>query len=89
MTAIPLDPSSSLESRDRFIRGALFLATFLLVCVTATPFPDLSDPALLNGALDGNLTGQVLTVLLTGSLALFVLAKRLSLVLKAITPILS
>src|SRR5215472_9531446 len=88
MTAIPLDRSNSLEGRDRLLRSALFLVTFLQVCVTAAPFPDLSDPALLDPTGDGNLTGQVLTVLLTGTLGLFVLVKRLRLVLKAVTPIL-
>src|SRR5262249_36402390 len=41
MTAISLDRSNSLESRDHFLRSALFLATFLEVSLTAAPFPDL------------------------------------------------
>jgi O-antigen ligase len=88
MTAIPLDHSNSLESRDLLLRSALFLATFLQVCLTAAPFPDLSDPALLDPTGDGNLTGQVMTVLLTGSLAVFALLKRFHLVRKVVTPIL-
>jgi O-antigen ligase len=88
MTAIPLDPSSPLEGWDRLVRSALFLATFLQICLTAAPFPDLSDPALLNPVGDGNLGGQILAVLLTGSLAVFVFVKRLHLLVKAVSPIL-
>jgi O-antigen ligase len=88
MTAIPLDPSNALESRDRLVRGTLFLATFLQVCVTANPFPDLSNPALLNPVGDGNLGGQIMAVLLTGSLAVFAWVRKLDLLLKAATPIL-
>jgi O-antigen ligase len=88
MTAIPLDPWNAVDSRERLVRSVLFLATFLQVCVTAAPFPDLSDPALLNPVGDGNLGGQILAVLLTGSLGIFALLKRLRLVLKAATPIL-
>jgi len=88
MTAISFDSSNSLESRDHLLRSALFLATFLEVCLTAAPFPDLSNPALLDPTGDGNLTGQILTVLLTGTLALFAFVKRLRLVLKAVSPVL-
>jgi O-antigen ligase len=87
MTAIPLDPTNALDNRERLVRGALFLATFLQVCLTAVPFPDLSDPALLDPAASaGNLASQLLTLLITGSLALFAFVKRLNLVLTAVTP---
>ena len=88
MTALLLNPSNVLQSRDRLIRGTLFLATFLQVSVTAAPFPDLSDPALLNPVGEGNLGGQIMVVLLTASLGVFVLVKRLHLILRAVTPIL-
>src|SRR5262249_28577840 len=70
------------------VRGALFLAAFLLIWLTATPFPDLGDPKLLEPAGDGNAMGQILTVLLTLALAAFVIAKDARIVLKALTPIL-
>src|SRR5262249_40656567 len=65
-----------------------FLATFLLVWLTATPFPDLSDPALLDPVGDGNLLGQILVILLTASLVAFVVEKKMAIVVKAATPIL-
>ena len=73
---------------DRLGRNVLFLATFLLICLTATPFPDLSDPKLLEPAGDGNRTGQVLTVLLTMALAAFLYVKDARILLKAVTPVL-
>src|ERR1700682_4275428 len=92
MTTIPLD-SSNLHSvqagvADRLARDVLFLATFLLIWLTATPFPDLSDPKLLEQNGEGNLTGQVLTIFLTLSLGAFVFVKNPHVVLKALTPIL-
>jgi O-antigen ligase len=88
MTTIPLQSSNSVADSGRALRGALFLATFLEVCLTAKPFPDLSDPALLNPVGDGNLSGQMATVLLTGLLVAFAVINRLQIVLKAVTPIL-
>jgi O-antigen ligase len=88
MTATSLEASNSLEVRHRLVRDALFLATFLQVCLTAKPFPDLSDPALLNPVGEGNLAGQAMTVLLTAFLAAFAIANRLRIVLKAVTPVL-
>ena len=92
MTAIPFDRSnfhSLLADRnERLIGNALFLGAFLLIWVTTTPFPDLSDPKLLEPVGDGNFLGQILAVLLTASLAAFVFVKRLRVVLDALTPIL-
>jgi O-antigen ligase len=92
MTSIPFDPANcdslTADRNDRLIRNTLFLATFLLVWVTTTPFADLSDPKLLEPVGEGNLTGQILTVLLTGSLGAFVFVKRSRVVLTALTPIL-
>jgi O-antigen ligase len=93
MTTLPIDPASSacLQTgrSDRLVRDVLFLATFLLVCLTATPFPDLSDPKLLEPVGGGNLAGQILTLVLTASLAAFVYLKDARIFLKAFTPILA
>src|SRR5258708_28774603 len=74
---------------DRLVRDVLFLATFLLIWLTATPFADLADPKLLEPVGDGNLIGQILTVVLTVTLATFVFAKDARIVLQAFTPILA
>jgi O-antigen ligase len=73
---------------DRMVRSALFLATFLLIWLTPTPFPDLSDPKLLEPVGEGNFFGQALAILLTASLAAFVFVKDKRLVFKALTPML-
>lgn len=70
---------------ERRVRNILFLATFLLNWVTVSPFPDLSDPKLLEPQTSGNLLGQVSMVLLTGALAAFVLVKRPPLVPRIVT----
>jgi O-antigen ligase len=92
MTTVPLDTwgSHALDGtdNDRLVRGVLFLATFLLIWLTASPFPDLSDAKAIEAAAEGNLVGQILALLLTGSLAAFAFANRLRLVVKAVTPIL-
>jgi O-antigen ligase len=88
MTVIPFDRSRSLEGADRLVRSVLFLATFLRVCLTANPFPDLSDAKVLGSATEGNLFGQTLAVLLTGALAVFAFANQMRVVAKAVTPIL-
>jgi O-antigen ligase len=92
MTTLSLDPSDARSLRahgsDRLVRSVLFLAVFLQIWLTANPFPDLSDPKLLDPVGDGNLIGQVLAVLLTGSLGVFAVVNRSHLVLKAATPIL-
>ncbi len=93
MTTLPIDPASSaslqVERSDRLVRDVLFLATFLLICLTATPFPDLADPKLLEPVGVGNLAGQILTLVLTASLATFVYLKDARLIRKALTPILA
>jgi O-antigen ligase len=89
ITAIGLDSSAAQSvGAERLARGALFLATFLLIWLTATPFPDLSDPKLLDPVADGNLAGQIFAVLLTACLAAFVYVKDARIVLKTLTPIL-
>jgi len=92
MTTLPLDPSDARSLRahesDRLVRNVLFLAVFLLIWLTVNPFPDLSDPKLLDPVGDGNLIGQVLVILLTGALGAFAFVNRSNLVLKAVTPIL-
>src|SRR5262249_51084006 len=51
MTQTTIDPANvlSLGSRsiDRPLRSVLFLAAFILIWLTATPFPDLADPRVL------------------------------------------
>jgi O-antigen ligase len=92
MTSVPLENwgSHALDAagNERLVRTVLFLAVFFHIWLTASPFPDLSDPKALEPAGEGNLLGQILTVLMTGTLAGFAYAKRLHLVLKAITPLL-
>src|SRR5437763_9347410 len=73
---------------ERMARSTLFLATFLLIWLTPTPFPDLSDPKLLEPVGEGNFFGQSLAILLTALLAAFVLVKDARLVLKALTAVL-
>jgi O-antigen ligase len=73
---------------ERLIRTVLFLAIFFQLWLTANPFTDLSDPKTLQPDAEGNLISQVIAVILTGTLAGFAVAKRLRLVLAAITPIL-
>jgi O-antigen ligase len=82
----PVRPANAgLADRERLVRDALFLATFLLTWFTVSPFPDLSNPALLLPQTHGNLLGQVSTVLLTGSLAAFVFFKRSPLLPRIVT----
>src|ERR1700674_4825210 len=70
---------------DRLVRDFLFLATFLLSWFTVAPFPDLSDPRLLEPSTQGALLNQAATVLLTGALAAFALTKRTSLLRRMVT----
>ena len=72
-------------SYERGVRSILFLATFLLNCFTASPFPDLSDPKLFEAQTSGNLLGQVFMLLLTVALAAFVLVKKPPLVSRIVT----
>jgi O-antigen ligase len=92
MTSIPADTwgarALDVAGNDRLVRSLLFLAVFFQLWLTASPFTDLSDPKTLAPDAEGNLLSQVLAVVLTGTLAGFAVAKRLRLVLKAITPIL-
>src|ERR1700722_18440929 len=75
-------------SRDRAVRSLLFVATFLLIWLTARPFPDLSDPKVLEPVGDGNFLGQSLALILTASLAAFVVLTDARLLLRTLTPIL-
>ncbi len=92
MTTWTLDTSTpqslSAGASDRLTRDLLFLATFMFVWLTASPFPDLSDPKLLEPSGDGNFVGQLLAILVTLALGAFVLVKRNHVVRKALTPIL-
>ena len=92
MTTLTLDSSSpqslSAGGSERLMRDVLFLATFLFIWLTASPFPDLSDPKLLEPNGEGNLIGQALAILVTLALGAFVFVKRSDVVRKALTPIL-
>src|SRR5215831_932031 len=91
MTDVALDSGATRAAgaaNERLIRGALFMAIFLHLWLTASPFPDLSDPKILESGADGNLFGQALALLLTGALAVFAFTNRWRLVGKAATPIL-
>ncbi len=70
---------------ERLLRNTLFLATFLLTWFTASPFPDLSEPASAAAGTGGDLLGQAAMVLLTGALAVFVLLKRPALLPRIVT----
>ena len=80
--------STGAGTTDRLIRSALFFGVFLQVWLTASPFPDLSDPKLLEPVGDGNLTGQLLEIFVTASLVAFLYFHRLGVAFKALTPIL-
>jgi len=74
-----------LTVHERFVRSTLSLACFLLTTLTATPFPDLGDPRLLDPISDGNRLGQILVILLTLALGAFVLAKTRWVIPRALT----
>ncbi|MGC1356738.1 MAG: O-antigen ligase [Xanthobacteraceae bacterium] len=88
-------PSATRESLARhfprgehLLRSTLFLATFLAVWVTASPFPDPSDPVTLEATNNGNLRGQIIAILLTSALALFAVVNKLRVLRRVVTPIL-
>jgi O-antigen ligase len=91
MTIVPsaehLRLSRPFAGNERLIRSALFLATFLHVWLTASPFPNLADASLETSA-DGNLLGQIIEIVLTGALGAFAIGNTLTLFRKVVTPIL-
>ena len=78
--------ANGLTVHGNFVRSTLWLACFLLTTLTATPFPDLGDPRLLDQIGDGNRFGQILVILLTLALGAFVLVKTRWVILRALTP---
>jgi O-antigen ligase len=92
MTFAPFATRQSLARHsgrsERLLRSTLFLATFLQVWVTASPFPDPSDPITLEATNNGNLRGQIIAILLTSALALFAVVNKLSVFKRVVTPIL-
>jgi O-antigen ligase len=78
--------ANALGVHDRFVRGALFLACFLLASLTASPFPDLGNPALLDPIGEGNRLGQISVIVLTMTLGVFVLTKARWVVARVLTP---
>jgi O-antigen ligase len=83
MSASGVSPAA--VDADRLVRDVLFLATLLLSWFTTSPFPDLSNPQLLEPTVNGNLLNQAATILLTGGLATYVLIKRRWLVQRVVT----
>jgi O-antigen ligase len=70
---------------ERALRGVLFLATFLVIWITMAPFPDLSDPRVLEPVGDGNALNQIVTLGMTASLAGFLLIRHARAALVALT----
>ena len=56
--------------------------------MTASPFPDPSDPVTLEATNNGNLRGQIIAILLTSALALFAVVNKLRVLRRVVTPIL-
>lgn len=73
---------------EYFLRSTLFVAIFLDIWVTASPFPNLSDPTTVEAAADGNLLGQIIAILLTSVLVVFAVANRLPVLRRLVTPVL-
>ncbi len=92
MTVVPLDTPGSLARHfagsNRLIRNSLFIATFLHVWLTASPFPDLSDASAIEPSTNANVRGQITAILLTGALGAFAVTNRLRLIARVATPIL-
>lgn len=79
--SLPFDSATGAGPADTRLRGALFLAAFLFLWLTLTPFPDLSEMNLLEEIGDGNLLNQVsvtLTMLVLGGFALRLAPQRLA-----------
>jgi O-antigen ligase len=87
--ALSLDPAVSSNSDvSRRLRSALMLAAFLLTWVTVNPFPDLSDPRLLDPIESGNLLSQISALLLSAALLAFVWRTDTRVFVRAFTPLL-
>lgn len=69
----------------RALRSALFLANFLLIWITLSPFPDLSDPRVIEPVGDGNALNQIVTIGLTVLLASFLLISHTRAAIVAVT----
>lgn len=73
---------------ERLLRGTLFLAIFLNILVTASPFPDLSEPPALEAQTNADLRALIITMLLTSALVVFALANRLPIFKTVVSPVL-
>ncbi len=80
--------ASQVAAPTRGLRNLLFFATFLLIWLTLRPFRDLSNPQLLGPSMNGDTLNQISVLLLSASLAVFVALNNVSVVVKAITPLL-
>jgi O-antigen ligase len=92
VTIAPLASRCSLvrpfAGSDRLIRNALFLATFVCVWLTASPFPDLSDASTLEPSTNASVPKQIIMIVLTGALGAFALTHQLRAIARVVTPIL-
>lgn len=84
--ALPAQTGAHATSEsERALRNVLFLANFLLIWITLSPFPDLSDPRVLEPVGHGNALNQIVTVGLTVTLASFLLVRHARAALVAMT----
>jgi len=74
---------------DRVFRNVLFVVTFLLIWLTATPFVDLGSAGSAGAANEGNIVGQLATLALTAVMAVFIARQQPHVLMKAVTPILA
>lgn len=89
MTEFHTSSAPTYSSLDvRFVRDIFFLIAFVLFWISAEPFPDLSDPRILEPIGGGDLLNQLTELALTTAFAFFVLKTDSRIVLKAVTPLL-
>ena len=89
MTTEVLPSQSGVQSAgdlDRALRNVLFLANFLLIWITMTPFPDLADPqARWSRSATAMRSTRLSTLGVTASLAAFLLLRHARAALIAVT----
>jgi O-antigen ligase len=78
--------AGSLKCHKRLVRNVLFVACFLLIWLTAAPFPDLGDARLLEPTGEGNPVSQIAIFLLTVVLSAFIFSAAPRVAFRAITP---
>src|SRR5262245_11221996 len=91
MTSQAMPTTAGLEvpaDLERHLRSFLFFALFLFTWISLNPFPDLSDPRLLEPVHDGNVLNQLVMVGLTLAVVVFLAVRHLRIALRAATPLL-